>query len=62
MREFCETCLLGQINPRDDGGGRDGRSYSYISDVSLMADGVKLRTAVQRDGRFYCEPEAEWRK
>lgn len=43
-------------------GGRDGRSYSYISDVSLMADGVKLRTAVQRDGRFYCEPEAEWRK
>lgn len=24
-------------------GGRDGRSYSYISDVSLMAEGVKLR-------------------
>lgn len=43
-------------------GGHDGRSYSYISDVSLMADGVKLRTAVQRDGRFYCEPEAKWRK
>lgn len=20
MREFCETCLLGQINPSDDGG------------------------------------------
>lgn len=52
----------GKSIPAMMGGGRDGRSYSYISDVSLMADGVKLRTAVQRDGRFYCEPEAEWRK